>query len=189
MTKIHFSRNYASSYEIPDYESMQEFVERMRFKLDKKHPFVLKIGLDNAYYDHRKGRIVLGDVLAKRLETQERMALIGHELTHAKRGHLFKQIVFLPLISFVITAFLLRREPDWIFCAVCTALFLVLFPYVSRRFEYEADAGAAHETSPAVTISLLKKTEVEERWGYESVTHPSIRSRIGRIEKLLDHQR
>jgi Zn-dependent protease with chaperone function len=163
MLKMRVSRKYPSSYELPDYESMQKLVGKMRVKLDKKHPFVLKLGLDNAYYDHWKDRIVLGEVLVQRLESQERMALVGHELTHVKKGHLVKEILILPFIAIVITILLLHRDPDSVFCAVCIALFLVLFPYVSRRFEYEADAGAAHETSPAATVSLLKKTEVEER--------------------------
>ena len=52
-------KKYNSSYEIPDYEEMQKMVKEMRVKLDKKHPFVLKIGLDNAYYDPMGGRIGL----------------------------------------------------------------------------------------------------------------------------------
>jgi Zn-dependent protease with chaperone function len=144
------------------------------------------MGLDNAYYDHWKDRIVLGEVLIQRLESQERMALVAHELTHVKKGHLVKEVLILPFIAIVITLLLLHREPDSVFCAVCIALFLVLFPYISRRFEYEADAGAAHETSPTATISLLKKTEVEERWGYESVTHPSIRAGLVELRSYLN---
>jgi len=186
MTRIRvFMKKYASSYEIPDYEEMQKMVKEMRVKLDKKHPFVLKMGLDNAYYDPLMGRIALGDVLLNRLEGQERMALVSHELTHLKKNHFAKQIflIFVLYIPLIIT---LHREQDLVFCAVWIALFLMLFPYVSRRFEYEADAGAADKTSPEASISSLKKAEVEERWGRETVTHPSIESRI---ERLLERQR
>ena len=184
MIKIRVSKKYASSYEIPDYENMQKLVEKMGVKLDKKHPFVLKVGLDNAYYDLWNNRIALGDVLLKKLESQECMALVSHELTHLKKGHLVKLFV-LVWIALIITIILLHREMDLVFCAVWIAFFLMLLPYVKRRFECEADAGAADETSPEAYISLLKKTEVEERWGCETVTHPSIQSRINRIEKLL----
>jgi len=60
--------------------------------LDKKHPFVLIMGLDNAYYDPLMGRIALGDVLLNRLEGQEGMALVSHELTHVKKKLFAKQI-------------------------------------------------------------------------------------------------
>lgn len=185
--KIRVSKKYASSYEIPDYENMQKLVEKMGIKLDKKHPFVIKVGLDNAYYNLWNGRIILGDVLLNRLESQERMALVSHELTHAKKNHLLKLFVFV-LVALIVTLILLHREQDFVFCAVWIAFFLMLLPYVNRRFEYEADAGVADETSPEATISLLKKTEVEECWSRETVTHPSIQSRIDRIEKLLKRQ-
>lgn len=189
MTRIRFSRKkYASSYEIPDYENMQKLVEKMRVELDKKHPFVLKSGLDNAYSDPLMRRIILGDILLNRLESQERMALVGHELTHLKKNHIIKQI--LPLfVLYIPLVFTLHREQDLVFCAVWIALFMMLFPYVSRRFEYEADAGTVGETGPEASISLLRKMEVEERWGRETATHPSIQSRIERIEKLLKCQR
>jgi Zn-dependent protease with chaperone function len=183
MTRIRFSRKkYASSYEIPDYENMQKLVERMRVKLDKKHPFVLKRRLNNAFSDPLMMRVILGAALVNRLESQERMALVSHELTHLKKEHVIKQLLLL-LSLYVPLAFTLRREPDFIFGAVWMALFLTLFPYVSRRFEYEADAGAAAETSPEASISLLKKLKAEERWGREAVTHPSIQSRVERLRK------
>jgi len=50
------------------------------------------MGLDNAYYDPLMGRIALGDVLLNRLEGQEGMALVSHELTHVKKKHFAKQI-------------------------------------------------------------------------------------------------
>ena len=187
MTRIRvFMKNYASSYEIPDYEEMQKIVKEMRVKLDKKHPFVLKVGLDNAYYDPLMGHIALGDILFNKLETQERIAIVAHELTHTKRNHYAKQLFFLPVVLAILLILTLHREPDLVFWAVWIALFLMLFPHVSRRFEYEADAGAADKTSPEASISSLKKTEVEERWGRETVTHPSIQSRI---ERLLKRQR
>jgi Zn-dependent protease with chaperone function len=175
-------KKYNSSYEIPDYEEMQKMVKEMRVKLDKKHPFVVKIGLDNAYYDPMGGRIGLGDVLLNRLVGQESMALVGHELTHIKKNHFIKQFVLL-FILYIPLGITLRREPDLIFCAVWIALFLMLFPYVSRKFEFEADAGAADKSSPEVIISMLKKTGTEEHWGRETVTHPSINSRIKRLHK------
>ena len=93
MTRIRFfMKKYASSYEIPSYEEMQKMVKETRVKLDKKHPFVLIMGLDNAYYDPLMGRIALGDVLLNRLEGQEGMALVSHELTHVKKKLFAKQI-------------------------------------------------------------------------------------------------
>lgn len=189
MVRIRFSqRKYPSSYDVPDHENLRKLAERMRVKLDKEHPFVLRIGLDNAYYDLWNGRIGLGDILVKTLERQERMALVGHELTHVKKNHFVKLFVVL-LLTFIVSTFLLHREPDAVFCAVWIALFLALFPHLSRGFEYQADAGAAHETDPATTISFLKKTDTEERWNRETVTHPSTRSRIRRVEQLLKRQR
>jgi Zn-dependent protease with chaperone function len=189
MVRIGFSKKkYSSSYDIPDYENIQKLVDRMGVKLNKKHPFILKLGLDNAYSDPLMRRVVLGDTLLAKLETQERMALISHELTHLKENHNIKRI--LPLFIFYIPlVFTLRREQDLVFGAVWIALFMILLPYVSRRFEYKADACAVDETSPEANISLLKKVEAEEHWDYETITHPSIQSRIDRIEKLLKRQR
>ncbi len=175
-------KKYCSSYEIPDYEEMQKVVKDMGVKLGKKHPFVLKMGLDNAYYDPMGGHIGLGDILLNRLVGQEPIALVSHELTHIKKNHHMKQF-FLLLALCIPLAVTLRREPDLVFGVVWIALFLTLFPYVSRMFEFEADAGAADQTSTEVSISLLKKMEVEERWDRESVTHPSIDSRIERLRK------
>ena len=185
MARIGLSKKkYPSSYEIPDYENIQTLVDRMGVKLDKKHPFILKLGLDNAYSDPVTRRVFLGDTLLGKLEAQERMALISHELTHLKENHNLKRI--LPLfILYIPLVFTLRRGQDLVFGVVWIALFMILLPYVSRRFEYKADARAVDETSPEANISLLKKVEAEERWDYETITHPSIQSRIDRIEKLL----
>jgi Zn-dependent protease with chaperone function len=188
MARIGFStKKYPSSYDIPDYEHIQELVDRMGVKLDKKHPFTLKLGLDNAYSDPVMRRVFLGDALLGKLETQERMALISHELAHLKGYHNIKRI--LPFFALYIPlVFTLPREQDVVFGAVWIAFFMILFPHISRRFEYEADARAVREIGPEANISLLKKAETEEGQDCETVTHPSIQSRIKRIEKLLKRQ-
>lgn len=186
MIKIRvLTKRYASTYKISDYEEMQKIVQEMKVKLNKKHPFVVKMGLDNASYDPLMGRIVLGDVLLKKLKGQERMALVSHELTHVKKNHLGKQFAPL-LVLYIPLSITLHREQDLVFCLVWIALFLMVFPYISRMFEYEADAGAADKTSPEASISYLKKAEVEENRGRETVTHPSIEKRI---QRLIERQR
>jgi beta-lactamase regulating signal transducer with metallopeptidase domain len=134
IAKIRLSvKKYAVSTEIPDYGKMQKLTKEMKVKLDEKQPFVLRKGLNNAYYDLLHSRIVLGDILFNKLETQERIALVTHELTHIKRNHPAKQLIFLPVVLAILLMLTLHREPDLVFLLVWIAFILTIFPYPVSR--------------------------------------------------------
>lgn len=179
--RLTLSRKHRIYFDFPDLEMLKNLADEMKVKLNKKHPFALTEGLDNAFYDPLHGRIVLGETIINKLETAERLALAAHELTHVKKNHYFIQFAGLPFILFIFVALTLRRELDWIFGLVFIASFCMLFPIVSRRMEYQADAGAASKTRIDVVISQLRKTEDPKRWGRETVTHPSTNSRVNRL--------
>jgi Zn-dependent protease with chaperone function len=181
MLKIRFGTKKSGVLDIqaPEFEKL---AEEMKIKLNKTRPFVLQKNLDNAYYNPQEARVVFGDVLFNRLTPPERLATLSHEFAHIKRHHYFKLFSLLPL-SLVLTMATLPTEPSYIFAITSIALILAIFPYISRKFEYEADAESANRTSINTTISSLQKAERIHRWDRETVTHPSTNRRIERLRR------
>jgi Zn-dependent protease with chaperone function len=137
------------------------------------------------------------DLLLERMSAREIDFVVGHELTHLKDKHPSKLamvglgglflgvfvgslIGYIPAINFALTRYLV------IFGCVTA------FPYfMSRRFEYSADAGAVAITGdPRAAISaLFKLAELNmtptqwSRWSEKWLTHPSSVRRAQAIAK------
>ncbi len=182
--KILFIRkSYSSLPDIPEFKQFSKIAKDMEVKLNKKQPFVLKKGLNNAAFRSWTNQLIFGDVLFDKLDTHERLALFYHEITHVKKlGRYILKYALVLLSALISTAFILRGEPDHISALVCISLFFAVFPYISRRFEYEADYGALQGTTVETARSLLEKSEKRNRWDRETITHPSILSRIAKLE-------
>lgn len=134
----------------------------------------------NAYFTGfgKSKRIVFFDTLLQRLDADEIVAVLAHELGHFKRRHIVKRIVWLFLASFIGLALLgwLINEP-WFYSGLgvdtpSTAMALLLFLLVapvftfllqplaslySRKHEFEADQYAASQASATKLIAALVK--------------------------------
>ena len=134
----------------------------------------------NAYFTGfgKSKRIVFFDTLLQRLDADEIVAVLAHELGHFKRRHIVKRIVWLFLVSFIGLALLgwLINEP-WFYSGLgvdtpSTAMALLLFLLVapvftfllqplaslySRKHEFEADQYAASQASATKLIAALVK--------------------------------
>ena len=138
----------------------------------------------NAYFAGmgRSRRIVFFDTLLQRLDAGEIEAVLAHELGHFRLRHVTKRIAWSAVASLAALALLgwlagttwfyegLGVEPriDGGNEGVALTLFLLVAPVfsfvvaplgslLSRRHEYEADAFAAAQTTPAALVSALTK--------------------------------
>jgi len=137
-------------------------------------------GHGNAYLAGlgKRRRIVIFDTLLEQLTPEEIEAVLAHELGHYKRRHVLKQTVFGAALAFLALALLgLLRGQQWFFAglgltdpsaAAQLAVFLLVVPrfaiivqpfaaWLSRRFEYQADAFAARAAKPRALIEALVK--------------------------------
>ena len=119
-------------------------------------------------------KIVLFDTLIAQLTEPELEAVLAHEIGHYKKRHIVKMLVFSALVSllgFYVIAVLARQE--WFYRAfgfqsnntaaalllfvllagIVTFWFAPLANYWSRRYEYQADAYAAHITGEVASLS------------------------------------
>ena len=123
-------------------------------------------------------RIVLFDTLLARLEPNEILAVLAHELGHFRRRHVWKRVVLLAGISLGLLWVLGQLiDQPWFYAGLdvdaqgdalaLLLLFLVapvfMFPLgplaslYSRRHEYEADAYASEHASPESLAQALVK--------------------------------
>jgi len=142
----------------------------------------------NAYFTGfgRNRRIALYDTLIEKHDTDELVAILAHEVGHAKRRHIHKQLVIGVLstgLLFGLLSLFIRRpglyeafglpgeEPLPIYAGLIffsflytpiSALIGIVTSVLSRKFEYEADAWAADTTDgPEALISGLKRLSVD----------------------------
>jgi STE24 endopeptidase len=108
--------------------------------------------------------VFLTDALLRRLSDDEILAVYAHELGHVHHRHLWWLLAF--LFSFVLVLLgtsealvALQAPPHWHFVSVVLPLVYgyLLFGYVSRRFERQADAFAARHTSPELLTQVFLK--------------------------------
>jgi hypothetical protein len=106
--------------------------------------------------------VFITDALLKRLDEDEILAVFAHELGHVRHRHLWWLMGF--VVSF--TAILLAIEhmlgtadssAQLLAMAVALSYGYMLFGYVSRRFERDADAFAAKHTSPELMSQVFLK--------------------------------
>jgi STE24 endopeptidase len=138
----------------------------------------------NAYFTGfgKAKRIVFFDTLLERLNNNEIVAVLAHELGHFKRKHIIQRLVMMAAMSlafFAATAWAMKQP--WLYTAfgfaadtgvVAPGVALILFAMVlpallfwigplssalSRKHEFEADAYAAEVSSKTDLIAALSK--------------------------------
>lgn len=126
-------------------------------------------------------RVVLYDTLLKKINQNELLAVLGHELGHFKHNDLIKKIVLIGVVLFAVFA-LFGNIPDAVYNALhvkqsaySSIVFFMLFsPIVffivtpilgiaSRHDEYAADEYAAENGSSKALIDALKKLADENK--------------------------
>ncbi len=157
-------------------------------------------------------RIILGDTLLENFSQEEIETVIAHEMGHYKKKHIIKNIMISTISSFLVLFIVAKlysaslvmfnfSSPAEIAAIPLLALWgmligLITTPIsnaISRKFEYEADSYAVHETKkPEIFINTLNKLNEQNlgdkephpfvEWFFYS--HPSIKKRIEYISSI-----
>jgi len=160
----------------------------------------------NAYFGGlgKSKRVVLFDTLIAKLNKDELLAVLGHELGHFSHGDIWKNIALMGGLLFT-SFFLLGHLPDELFIAMGTipnagvkiAMMILLLPlisfiftplmsFVSRHNEYAADEFGSQMGGRENLISALMKLVTENKAFPKShplviffyYTHPPIIERL-----------
>lgn len=169
----------------------------------------------NAYFSGfgKAKRIVLYDTLMNKMNEEEIVAVLAHEIGHNKHKHIiFNLLQSIIMISIYVLGLMLFLSQDnfsiyfgfdklnYGFNAILYLLLLSplmfmlnpLFNYISRKFEYQADSYAAKNYSKEHLINALK---VLSRENFSNLTphpiyvkfyysHPPLYQRISNIKKV-----
>lgn len=157
-------------------------------------------------------RILLGDTLIENYSPDEIETVLAHEIGHFQKKHIIKNILIGATFSFVslfLIAQLYNASIYWLgfesitqisalpllllYGMVVSLIFQPASNYLSRKYEYEADAYAVKITNKKeVFINALEKLNEQNlgdkephpfvEWFFYS--HPSIKKRIDAIKKL-----
>ncbi len=173
----------------------------------------------NAYFGGlgKSKRVVLFDTLLAKLNKEELLAVLGHELGHFKHGDIFKNIALMAGLLFV-TFYIFGHLPDVLFtdigvvpsAGVTIALLMLLMPivsfvftpfvsFVSRHNEYAADAFGGEMGGKKHLVSALLKLISENKAFPKShplviffyYTHPPVLERLkvlGYEERAYFHE-
>lgn len=169
----------------------------------------------NAYFSGfgKVKRIVLYDTLIEKMSEEEIIAVLAHEIGHNKHKHIiFNLIQMVLMLSVYILGIMIFLDNEvfsfafefseisygfnlilyMIFLSVFTLIINIPLSYISRKFEYQADAYAAQNYSDEMLISALK---VLSRENFSNLTphplyvkfyysHPPLKERIANIKSL-----
>ena len=144
--------------------------------------------------------VFITDTLLEKMTEEEVLAVFGHEVAHAKLGHMPFFLAFLVAFSTFFVA--LSMPLTWLLVstgfhgatATSAAVLLIiaaywggLFGYISRRFERQADLYGAGWTSVHAFVSALEKLSALNGVPRDmfSWRHGSIARRVGFLERTL----
>ena len=164
----------------------------------------------NAYFAGlgKSKRVVLFDTLLKKLDKNEILAVLGHELGHFKHKDILKNIAVVGVMLFVLF-FIFGNLPDKLFkelmvpktgvnilvlaLLLSDMLFFVFQPFVnliSRHNEFAADETGAKLVDKKTLASALKKLvnenkhfpKVSKIYSFIYYSHPPILERLEKLE-------
>lgn len=154
-----------------------------------------RIRMANAFA-HRAKNIFLTDFLLNNLNKREVDAIIGHEVTHLQRGHIARRQAILvggTVVYFSSVVVLDAWLPHWFPSGpIFVVAMLLVSHFVSRRGEFDADAGVFRLTgdAEAMITGLAKISRLNTmpiHWGKVNdklLTHPSTFRRIEKLARL-----
>lgn len=196
-------------------ESLKSSIETLLQKAGLKSSGVFSLDASkrdnrlNAYFGGlgRSKRVVLFDTLIAKLEKQELLAVLGHELGHFKHKDILKNIASSALMLFIMFA-LFGNLPEELFDSLRVTqsagsimiLFLLLSPVVSfvlmplfgllsRYNEYKADEyGSECESKEALCSALVKLADENKSFPFSHpltislyFTHPPLTERLKKL--------
>lgn len=147
----------------------------------------------------RQRVVFLTDHLLETLTPRETLAVVAHEIGHAK----FKHLVFNFLLALMTGVFVLwslvlispyiesQEEIGLAVVALQLCYVVLVFGTFARRFERQADLYGAHMVGDpglmaSALLNLARANHV--RMTRSSITHPSIKSRIAGLSKAFHKQ-
>lgn len=194
---------------------IEKYVAKTGFRLDKIYVIdgSKRSTKANAYFSGfgSQKRITLYDTLLKDLEEPEIVAVLAHEIGHYKRHHLLYNLLVSGLLTgamlYILSLFLAVPEVS-LAIGVQTASFhagLIAFGilyspiseltgvvvnFISRRFEYQADAYARTTFNGDALVLALKKLSKNSLsnltphpvYVFVHYSHPTLGQRIRRIK-------
>jgi len=145
----------------------------------------------------RQRTVFLTDHLLATLSAPEVTAVVAHEIGHASFKHLFFNFLLAILSGVFVVWGLVAAGPylssqedlGMAVIALEVVYILGIFGLFARRFERQADLYAAHVTgSPRLVAEALLKLARANHMSVAraTLTHPSIRSRVGQLQQLVD---
>ena len=175
--KLRFSHS-KKAIEIPMPIEFIELCEKMNINYDKIK-IKIRDDLDNAYVLGKD--IVLGKPLLDRLNNENILCILVHEIQHIKGKHrLYTMILSTIPFTFATLGYLLLPPlMRTISVYSATIIFLVLFSWIS---ESRSDKATTIIMGKNATIDTLKK--LSKNGTEHSLTHPSIETRIEYIKQL-----
>lgn len=160
-------------------------------------------------------RVALFDTLLEKLNTDQICAVLAHEIGHCKRRHIPKQMIvnsaFMALSFFLVQEFLMDEQLFKLFdmeASIAGSLFLIfsfvitplqlvsslISNFLSRKYEYEADAYATKETDlgePLIeALKILSKDSLAKIQhhplkAFVEHSHPNILERSAHIRNSI----
>ncbi len=201
-------------------EELKESIEKLLSSVGLKTDGVFTIDASkrdnrlNAYFGGlgKSKRVVLYDTLIEKLNKNELLAVLGHELGHFKHKDIIKNIAMVGGLLFL-TFFIFGNLPDelfntigientpysiiamiMIFSPIISLFFMPLFGLMSRKNEYAADEFGAECESKEDLASALQKLANENKsfpkshplfiFFYHS--HPPLAQRLKRLGVKID---
>jgi len=173
-----------------DIDEFSRLARNMKVKLDNKRPYrkVKRLHDIGADLLRLRPRIILGEELYIALDDSERLAVMAHEFAHIKMKHLWVRVgsiaAALTLVLCGLPSYQLNLGQRFLCTGMILTTVFMAFWVSSYFCEYWADDVAAKYTkNKDVYVRALQKIQTENKWDSESVTHPSINSRVARLSK------
>lgn len=197
---------------IERYAAQEKFKIKGIFKMDASR----RSSKTNAFFTGfgRYRRIALFDTLIARHTVDELVSILAHEIGHYKKRHILKNMVATcattGVMFFILSFFIeneglfaaFKMEETSIYASLfffgflytpISILFSVLKNFLSRRYEYQADAYAVSTyKSPQAFITALKKLTVDNLSNltphplkvFLHYSHPPVLKRIQAIRRI-----
>ena len=209
-----------NKFTILEDSKLREDIEKLLSKVGLKSDGVFTIDASkrdnrlNAYFGGlgKSKRVVLFDTLIQKLNKNELLAVLGHELGHYKNRDILKNIALTGGLLFLMFA-IFGNLPSKLFLDIgiqqspysIIALFLIFSPIVSffwmpimgivsRHNEYEADKFGSECESKEMLASALKKLANENKsfpkssniFKFFYYTHPPLIDRLKALGEKID---
>jgi STE24 endopeptidase len=209
-----------NKFTILEDSELKESIEKLLSSVNLKTQGVYTIDASkrdnrlNAYFGGlgKSKRVVLFDTLIQKLNKNELLAVLGHELGHFKHKDIIKNIAMISILLFLMFAIFgnlpqelfnaigIENQPHsiiaifLIFSPIISLFFMPLFGIVSRHNEYHADEFGAKCESKEDLANALQKLANENKSFPKSHplfiffyhTHPPLVERLKRLGMKIE---